>query len=135
MPASQGMLASESLAGDLTTVLVWSEILAETDRRVPLPAKSRVSHTCIAPRRGPIPYLRERALVLGARPEADEQEDYGLPQPLAMDRTFIWVAELVPKSKLVILLLLLYILYRLVPSTYPLLQVQFYQHLGALRDN
>ena len=53
--------------------------------------------------------------MLGASPEADEQEDYGLPQPLAMDRTFIWVAELVPKSKLVMMLLLLYILYRLVP--------------------
>ena len=70
-------------------------------------------HACIAPRRGPIPNLRDRALVLGARPEADEQEDYGLPQPLTMDRTFIWVTELVPKSKLGILLL--YILCSLVP--------------------
>ena len=59
--------------------------------------------------------MGDRALVLGARPEADEQEDYGLPQPLAMDRTFIWVAELVPKSKLGMTLLLLYILYKLVP--------------------
>jgi hypothetical protein len=42
--------------------------------------------------------LRDKALVLGARPEADEQEDYGLPQHLAMDRTFIWVAEQVPKE-------------------------------------
>ena len=101
---------------------VWSETLTEAlaelwQRQAEgflSPASSRVLHTCTAPRRGPIPYLRDRALVLGARPEADKQEDYGLPQPLAMDRTFIWVAELVPKSKLVILLLL-YILYRFVP--------------------
>ncbi len=51
-----------------------------------------------APRRGPIPDMRDRALVLGARPEADGQEDYGLQLHLAMDRTFIWVADQVPSN-------------------------------------
>jgi hypothetical protein len=54
---------------------------------------------------GPIPYLRDRALVLRARPEADEQEDYGLPQHLAMDRAFIWVADMVPNNEIIIITL------------------------------
>jgi hypothetical protein len=81
-------------------VPVWSETLAETVRRESSALRTGRDNKaylhCTPP--GPIPYLRDRALVLGARPEADEQEDYGLPQHLAMDRTFIWVAELVPKS-------------------------------------
>lgn len=46
-----------------------------------------------APRREPIPYMRDRELEMGASSGADGQEDPEMPQLFSMDRTFLWVAD------------------------------------------